>query len=332
MTNSNSGDPSPPVPAAGDVAASAFVQVRKRPKKTTWPWLLAGMVFIAIVSVIIGAVREGGNTGSLAGDLGYAFGASIIPALLLGFAVYGVLYVAVLKRSNRDNGGKYLAILIITALLSGTGMAAIGAVAGHGGVDGQMLRDAMDVAHLEQEAERTRIEGEIAKADPDLFKAASLKRRGGYARAHAELNRRRGLIDEAAASSAAIGARLRRAAESAIENPVRRERMVAEFDAGYRGRELEVAAFWDSQRRLLDLTEEHLELLQRTNWTAQGENYVFYRQSDLAAFDARRAEIARLTVESEREAERLQAGLEAGRREVNAELNRLWPADSPAAE
>ncbi len=328
MTISNSGDPSSPGPEDGDGSVPSFVQVRKRPKKTTWPWLLAAMIVIVITSAITGVGREWGDTGSLAGDLGYAFGASIIPALLLGFGVYLVLYFAVLKRSNRDNGGKYLAILVITALLSGMAMAAIGGVLQRGGVDGQMLREALEVAHVEQEAERTRIETEVAKADPDLFKAASLKRRGGYARAHAELDRRRGLIEEAVATNVAIGAKLRRAAEAAIDHPVRRERMLAEFDAGYRSREAEVTAFWDSQRHLLDLTEAHLEFLQRTTWAAQGENFAFYRQSDLNAFNTTQAEIARLTGESEREVERLRASHEAGRREVNAELNRLWPTDN----
>ena len=295
--------------------------------KTTWPWLLVGMAVTVVVSFFAGIGREWGDTGSLAGDLGYGLGASIIPALLLGFAVYLVLYFAVLKRSNRDNGGKYLAILVVTALLSGVAVATVGGVVQRGSVDGQMLRDALDVAYAEQEAERARIEGEIAKADPDLFKAAALKRRGGYARAQAELDRRRGLIEEAVATNAVIGAKLRRSAESAIDHPARRERMLAQFDAGYQSRQGEVTAFWNSQRDLLDLTEAQLEFLRRTTWTAQGENYAFYRQNDLNAFNAKKAEIARLTEESVREVERLRASHEAGRREVQAELTRLWPDD-----
>lgn len=295
--------------------------------KTTWPWLLVAMGVIVIVSFFAGLGREWGDTGSVAGDLGYGLGASIIPAMLLGFAVYLVLHFAVLKRSNRDNGGKYLAILVVTALLSGAAMSIAGGVVQRGSVDGGMLRDALDVAYAEQEAERVRIEGEIAKADPGLFKAAALKRRGGYARARAELDRRRGLIDEAVATNAAIGAKLRRGAEAAIAHPVRRQQLLAQFDAGYQSRQGEVTAFWESQRALLDLTEAQLDFLQRTTWSAQGENYAFYRQSDLTAFNAKQTEIIRLTAASAREVERLRASHETGRREVNAELTRLWPDD-----
>lgn len=322
MTITNEDQP-PSVPGADDEAAPSFVRIRQRPKKTTWPWLLVAMVVIIVISVVAGATRDWGDNGSVAGDLGYGLGASIIPAMLLGFAVYGVLYFAVVKRSNRDNGGKYLTILVVTALLSGVAMSTLSGLGQRGGVDGELLRTALNNAYAEQEVQRAHIEGELAKADPDMFKSAALKRRGGYARAFTELDRRRGLIDQAVAADVVIGAKVRRAAESAVANPAHRARMLAEFDAGYRARAAEVTAFWDSQRHLLDLTEAQLAFLQRTTWTAQGENYLFYRQSDLDAFNSQQAEVTRLTQESAREAERLRSSLEAGRREVDAELARL---------
>lgn len=323
MTTTNDNSGLEPVIRTGDEPPQAFVQIRKPPKKTTWPWLLAAMVFIVIVSVVAGFGARWGGGDSVASAVGYGLGYSIIPAMLLGFAVYLVLYFAVLKRSNRNNGGRYLAILVGTALLSGVGMSVMAGRLQAEAFDSGAVEAALETLYAEQDAARTRFEQELAEVDTAVFSPAALKRRGGYDRASAELERRRKLMAEAIIVNDAMGARLRRSMEAAVPNPARRRRFMAEFDAGYDGRRAEVTAFGESQTRLLDLTQEQLDFLRRTAWTAEGGNYMFHRQGDLDTFAARQAEIDRLTEESAREQARLNRKLEEGRGKVAAELSRL---------
>lgn len=324
MTTTNDDSGLEPVIRTGDEPPQAFVQIRKPPKKTTWPWLVAAMVFIVVVSAVAGAGADWrGGDGGVANALAYGLGYSIIPALLLGFAVYLVLYQAVLKRSNRDNGGRYLAVLVITALLSGMTMSVVVHHVQGPPLDRDAVAAAFEALDAEQEATRTRLETELADADPDIFAPAALKRRGGYDRASAELERRRALIAEAITVNEAMAARMRRSMEAAIRNPSRRRQFMAAFDAGYGGRRTEVMAFWGGQRHILDLTQAQLDFLRETRWSAQGGRYMFHRQSDYDAFGQRQAEIARLTEAAARELERLDRNREESRRKVDAELSLL---------
>lgn len=321
MTITNEDQP-PSVPGADDEAAPSFVRIRQRPKKTTWPWLLVAMVVIIVISVVAGATRDWGDNGSVAGDLGYGLGASIIPAMLLGFAVYGVLYFAVVKRSNRDNGGKYLTILVVTALLSGVAMSTLSGLGQRGGVQVDRLQVALNDAYAAQEALQAQLEQDAAEGE-DAFTAAALKRRGGYDRAVAELERRRTLIDQAVADDAAIAADLRQSMGSAYTNPAGRERVQAQFDAGRADRQAELMVFWDGQRQVLDLSETHLGFLRSVPWSADGEIFVFQRQRDLDVFNSQLAEIDRLTQSSDQELERLRASREASRRDLQSRLDRM---------
>lgn len=325
MTTTNHDSGLEPVIRNDDEPPQAFVQIRRPPKKTTWPWLIAGMVFIVMVSVVAGTSARWDGGDSLAGALAYGFGYSILPAMMLGFAVYLVLYFAVLKRSNQNNGGRYLAILVVTALLSGMAMSVTAGRIQPLSFNQGEVEAALDTLYAEQEATRTRFEQELAKADPEIFEPASLKSRGGYGRASAELERRRGLMAEAIVVNDAIGSRLRESMETAFSNPDRRRRFMAEFDAGYDGRRAEVIALGESQIRILDLIQEQLDFLRVTRWTEQDGSYVFYRQGDLDAFDARQAEIDRLTQDSIHEQERLDRDMKESRRTVAARLNRRDP-------
>ncbi|MCS6625294.1 hypothetical protein N0B44_20490 [Roseibacterium beibuensis] len=323
MTTTNNDSGLEPVIRTGDEPPQAFVQIRKPPKRTTWPWLVAGMIFIVLVSFIAGLNAEWAGDDGLAGALGYGLGYSLIPALLLGFAVYLVIYFAALKRSNRDNGGRYLAVLVVTALLSGMTMSVLAGRLQAAPFDGEVVRAALESTYAEQAAARTHVEQELAKADPEVFSPVGLKRRGGYDRAAAELERRRELMAGAISANEEIGARLRQSVEGAISNPGRRRRLMAEFDAGYEGRRAAVMAFWETQTRMLDLTEAQIDLLRASRWESQGENFMFYRQADLDAFAARKAEIDRLTAESTLEHDRLKESLEDSRRKVAEDLDKL---------
>lgn len=323
MTITNEDDRLRPLSKDGDEPAAAFVQIRARKKKTTWPWLLAAMVVVFIGSVVIAASRTFTKTGSLAADIGYGVGFSIFPAVLLTLVVYAVLHLAVLKRSNRNNGTKYLALLVVTALLGCTAVAMLDGVIHPSPLRVDMVRTALDATYAEQETQRAGLERELAATDPELFKATALKRPGGYDRAVAELNRRRTLMEKAIVADAAIRGRLRLAVDSAITDPAYRTRLMAEFDAGYQARQPVVDAYADKQRRLLDLNEEQVALLRRTPWEAQGENFLFYRPRDMRAFGARQTEIVRLTQEAGRDREHINAEIEAGRGKLEADLANL---------
>lgn len=323
MTTTNDDDGLQPVIRTGDEQPQAFVQIRKPPQKTTWPWLVAGVVFIVMTSIVTGVGVDWQGGDNLGDAIGFGLGYSLLPGLLLGLGVYLVIYFAALRRSNRDNGGWYLAALVGAALLSGMALSVAAGQLEARPSTGRAVRAVLDTAYAEQATVRAHMDEELVKADPELFMPTTLKRRGGHARAVAELDRRRELMNEAIAANEAIGARARTSIAGAIRNPERRRRVMAEFDAGYAARQATVTALWKDQERLLDMNQEQLEFLQRVRWVAEGDNFMFYRQADLDVYAARQVEIDRLTAESARDLEQFDRQTEERRRQLDVELDRL---------
>jgi len=71
------------------------------------------------------------------------------------------------------------------------------------------------------------------------------------------------------------------------------------------------------------MTQEQLDFLRGSRWSAHGEAFMFHRQADLDVYAARQAEIDRLNAESASELDRLNRQMEEGRRNIDAELDRL---------
>lgn len=82
------------------------------------------MAVVMAISVVSGVDDYWGH-GDLSGQLAFGLGKSLMPGIFLGVFAYLVLYGLVLRTANRNNGGVYLAVLILTAIGSGMMMSVI---------------------------------------------------------------------------------------------------------------------------------------------------------------------------------------------------------------
>jgi hypothetical protein len=298
---------------------------RKKPP-VTWPWLLAGMIVVILISLVAGLMQTANATSSMAYDIGNALGRSIIQGPLLGLAVFGVIWLIALRRASKGRAHAHLAILIATAIGCGLLMAPVASIRAADMNSWAEMGPVVEAGLVEADALTADVDKEIARVDIEaLFQPRALKAPGGYGKVRAEIARRRGLVQRSVTEGAAIAARIRTRMGATIRDPGRRDDALKGFDAGVAERQARTVPFLELQEKMFVNAEAQIALLERVSWQPEGGMFAFTRQSDLDAFNRLAAENSRMMQEAERIRANLKVEQDLNREGIRKELDAVSP-------
>lgn len=229
-----------------------------------------------------------GSTEASAEAIGYAAGSVMATVLIVAGLCWLLIYFIFLKPGGRRSGPQYFTVLAIAAAL-GAGPVQLLEIMGAGtramnqridaaldtyqqtlDTDEQAYTDAVKALGIN---DRYRVVGAIAR-DLGGAEQAIAKAREVVAR-HAALRNTR--ADETRARLA-----------EAVASDRNRDRMLAEFDAGWAKTKPEMARRWAIENKALDDRQNLIDVLKRSRgrWTTRGSDITFNRQADLDAFNA----------------------------------------------
>lgn len=284
--------------------SDAFPTPRKR-KKTTWPWLVVGLVVAVILAAIAGVAGYSPDPeGSAAYNLGYGIGSTLSRTLIITGLIYLPIWLFAVRPAKKRNGVKYFAVLLSATFAISVLATLLSAVVADDTRAKEAFRTTVAEAFAESDRQRDALRAELDKVQDDqVFTPRAMKAPGGYRRAREEAARRRALIAKARADGKALRLRTRERIGATIRSEFQRESALRAFDAGGESRRAEFDGYWALQEDSLKNLEAQIAVLERAPWQLQGGEIAFHRQSDLNAFRRLAAENARLTDEI-RQAER----------------------------